>query len=359
MLKASFRLKGCVVICATLLLYIGEGAGLGSAYASEQVGLPTTEPSLAFTRWNGHVGTIMLAVEGTAGVQLTEVLSRNDLRTAPPIPFAKPTFFPDGEALAYAGFRGDQKREIFSVAINGSGLRRIRGTQGGSLPVLSPNGRMLAFTRSRLRLSFAKFPHVVQSTSIWLLNVISHHEQQITPWRGGTNMVPTSFSPDGQLLAASKEALNGEQVILIDLQGKALKVIANNANEAVFSPDGSEIAFVKHWDAPLPLAEGKRQNFSTIYVAQSDGAGRRALLPEERNASSPAWDSSGERLAFVVTTSVGRRPSVVATDLSEVNADGTCVVKLHSFGPWVKSIASNITGPVWQPATSGGRISCG
>ncbi len=74
-----------------------------------------------------------------------------------PFPFflQPPSWSGDGTHLTFAGIgrKGPEREpiEIFVVGSDGSGLRRVPGTAEGSGPVFSPDGRTIAFARTKRR----------------------------------------------------------------------------------------------------------------------------------------------------------------------------------------------------------------
>jgi Tol biopolymer transport system component len=59
-------------------------------------------------------------------------------------------FTPDGRRIVFAGRRGADRAAVWSVKLDGSGLRRLVPLRGlGDAPVFSPDGRLMAYNDRR------------------------------------------------------------------------------------------------------------------------------------------------------------------------------------------------------------------
>jgi dipeptidyl aminopeptidase/acylaminoacyl peptidase len=146
--------------------------------------------------------------------------------------------------------------QIYVAGADRSEAHAVPGTKGASRPVLSPDGRWVAFARYRERTRhfdpknpIGWFTHRYASTTTWIAPVAGGKPRRLTPWGNGRFSSPSSFSPDGSLLAVSVDSQSKpEAVDLLDAAtGKPRKVEAE-ASEAAFSPDGSRIAFSSYRD---------------------------------------------------------------------------------------------------------------
>jgi Tol biopolymer transport system component len=101
-------------------------------------------------------------------------------------------------------------------------------------------------------------------------------------------VVPASFTPDGKAVAITRVAGGGRKdAVAIGLDGSGSRLIAANAANPVYSPNGTKVALV-------------RETFlsTDIFVGRSDGSHLRQISKKESELW-PAWDPSGQRLAFV------------------------------------------------------------
>lgn len=291
-----------------------------------------------------------------------------------PFPFYAPTWSPDGALIAFNGHAGrSDKGRIYVVAPDGTGLRAFPGTVNGTQPVFSPDGRTLAFARTRswfhLDPGFFKEPtkggiRSYASTTTWIVDLAGGKPRRLTRWRDGLSHVPTSFSPHGTTLLVTKEDrnLDGPRVMQTSLADGVTRELILEAKEAVYSPDGSRIAFTGFLDPDLVEAEEDGDYLAEeLYVTNADGTGTKRLSRTEGVLeSAPSWDPSGQRLAYVQfradTSFVSALALLFPTGnaLMQVNADGSCRKKI------VTRPKVAYYGVAWQPGPGreAGPLSC-
>ncbi len=268
------------------------------------------------------------------------------------------SFSADGSMLAFGSaslLRGGREG-VYTVSSGGGRPQFVVGAKGGSQPVLSPDGETLAFARERLLLGKGKRVRFAGS-SVWLVEADGGRPERVTPWRHGLMLVPTSFSPDGTILALSRGS-KSRAVMGLRLADRSIYLIAKGLQAAVFSPDGTQLAAMRvqpRRDAP----RRRRSLFpgSDLFVLRADGTERRQLTREPNALKfSPSWDPSGERLLYVRYPAKLSLASLFGfgTSVVEINADGTCRQRLL-FDPGAAYFAA-----AWQPGPGreAGRISC-
>jgi Tol biopolymer transport system component len=279
-----------------------------------------------------------------------------------PFPFYGPTWFGDGSAIAFLGFKG-KSVGFFLISADGKELEPLKGVLG---PVFSADGRTMAFSRTRSRHRHPGRPdsHDYSSTTTWVVDLATGALTRLTPWRDGLSNVPTSFSPDGSVLAMTEEddKLDGPRVVLTHLDGSGSQVLFTQATEATISPDGSRIAFVGYLNPThIEAEENQDYEIGELYVANIDGSGlKRVTRNDDEIETSPSWDPSGERIAYVeMKASTSFVPGLdflfpVGNAIEEVNADGSCKTTVRS-SPKVAYY-----GVAWEPGTGreAGRIDC-
>lgn len=282
--------------------------------------------------------------------------------------FSPISWSPDGERVVFSGIVGVQRgddhqpiRRLFAVGADGSGLRAIRGTNGATGPVFSPDGRTVAFTRSVERETLTTVggeprEEGFDGASVWTVDLLTGAQRQLTPWRDGLEYVASSFSPDGSTLLATHEddlLLNEPEPVALELDGSGSRRLLDDGFSPVYSPDGSQIALVRRIVEYGP----NRGEDTDLYVIRADGSGvRRLTRTPGRYELSPGWDPSGERLAYV-RLPVDRSedaPFGFRSALMQVNADGTCQTKV------VSAPRRFFFAPAWQPGPDrgAGRIEC-
>lgn len=305
----------------------------------------------------------LATVDPSTGRQLRFLLGKlGEANGVVPSPFSGPTWSSDGSLIAFLGNAGGEegKGRIYVVNADGSGVRELPGTVSGANPVFSPDGRTLAFTRSRFRLG----RNLNFSTTTWIVDLQTGESRRLTRWRNGLENIPGSFTPDGSSLLLKKydSNLRGPRVVLLNLGSGESREILRDATEPVFSPDGSRIAFTGYLHPDLVEAEEEEDYLAKeLYVARADGSHvRRLSRTDDIIESSPSWDPSGQRIAYVqVRADTSFVPELgllfpTGNALMQMNADGSCRKKVLSQ----RRVA--FYGAVWQPGfgREAGPISC-
>lgn len=155
-----------------------------------------------------------------------------------------PSWSPDGSRLAFtADVYPDDDPVLGVVDADGGNLRiypHIPLELGG--PVMAPDGRSAAFARVRVRRIGKRT--ITVTASIWSLDFENGETHRLTPWTGEF-LIPSSYSPDGSTLAASGWDFRRFRAVAIDLRTGHASLLARNAREPMYSPDGSSFAFVR------------------------------------------------------------------------------------------------------------------
>ncbi len=347
----KFRRGGAAVFWRTCAVLVASAFfGPVSACASSA---PLEGPWLAFPVMYGLRPT-SFSIKGTAADGSGRVvIARGSRRGITPNPFSTVSWSPDGAWLAFAGIKGSRKG-IYELRPDGTGTRFLHGTEGGRNPILSPNGSKLAFVRDNFKIG---------ATTIWVADAGGGKAVRLMPRRKGVEYLPSSFSPDGSVLAVTCKDLrsNRSRVLLFGLGRRPdVRVLARGASEAVFSPDGSQIALVRETVArrgKLRVVVNK-----DLYVMSVDGISNEVVTPTARLAEThPSWDPSGQRIAFN-SYHLSREPIEelfnellpFGNSIMEVNPDGSCKQKILSLRKGA------LRGPVWRPGQGreAGRIEC-
>ncbi|HWO83704.1 MAG TPA: hypothetical protein VNM38_07945 [Solirubrobacterales bacterium] len=332
---------------------------LGSGSAAAEV---PTGPRLTFME-AGDAGFRLISTDPGGGDRRVIVGGKLSSRLLP-LPFSPPSWSADGTRVAFTGFEqaGRKARlDLYTAAADGTEITRLPGTRDAVGAVISPDGRMLAFTRERER--EARRPRrgevtVFRSVSIWILDIGRGTVRQLTPWRNRLFMFPSSFSPDGSTLAISRERRDRRSAVAIRLDGSGETVLARNAGEPVFSPDGTRLALITLGKPRTIERGGERLTFSPteLAIAAADGSGLTKLTRTRNLELLPSWDPSGQRIAYtLITAALGEDALLGAGDsIMEINADGSCRTQVLSV-PKV-----SLFGATWQPGPGreAGPIAC-
>ncbi len=350
---------------------LGVGALLfvlctGLAHAAAPV---PAGPRLAFLKLELGPPAQSLLLTSDAGGDAQQVLAGGGPRARPlPEPFGGLSWSADGGSLAFVGIVGGTKvlkpsqRRVFFVGADGSGLREVPHTEGAVGPVISPDGKTIAFARQRLR--FRRNDHggrdiSYESVTTWLIGSEGESPRRLTAWKNGVDSTPSSFSPDGRALAISRDVgQDRHEAISFALDGTGSEVLIHNGLDAVYSPDGTRVAFLRGvhrtFERPGRITEAL---MTDVFTMAADGTDVRRLsrTPTEIETAL-SWDPAGQRLAFTRIEVVGKDADVLGfgDSLLEINADGTCSTEIASDPRAV------LFGARWQPGLGrdAGPISC-
>lgn len=358
-------LAGAVVCALTLALCAGATA---TALAEEPAG-----PRLAFLEWKVlnealEHSEMTLGTVGSGGDVRQRLVGPKGIQ---PNPLGGLSWSPDGSELAFVGaVPGSEDSAIYLVGAEGGVPRMVPGTRDGGNPLFSPDGSKLAFSRSRIHAGLDPKhpipPRSYFSTSTWVVPVGGGKPRQLTPWANGLYASPSSFSPDGRLLALDRSyaPARGPEAVALDLRHGGTTLIAKRAKSPVYSPDGSKVALISYRDGIVRGEGEERVAVGELYVVNRAGKGMVRLTEDpDRQEANPSWDPAGKRIAYVEETAhwaVG-----LTGVLMQINADGSCRSRLlgvprreGKYGPPLKG--PGFYSPVWQPGPGreAGAISC-
>jgi Tol biopolymer transport system component len=279
----------------------------------------------------------------------------------------RPAWSPDGSLVAFMSSLPEVSPVPFVVAADGGKPRLVAKVTPISDPIFTADGRWVAFLMLRVVKGHFERPQpqaqrrygVIVDWAIWKVSLDGKRYRQVTRWKRNRQFVPTSFSPDGRYLAAERYEGQHQDAIAIDLETRAVRLIASNAGEPTFSPDGDRIAFVRTKRARPKEREGNLPpaSSSLMVVAANLRERPRRIARVRGGLAWPSWDPSGSRIAFTRLEGGDRHlPGIPAegNSVMQVNADGTCLDTLLSIK------RGYFGGVAWQPGPGreAGRISC-
>lgn len=262
--------------------------------------------------------------------------------------WTRPSWSADGSLLALGGTGEDWKGTVVAVAeAGGSDLRFYRRAvlEGGDA-VIAPDGRVVAFPRSKLVKVLPGRENYLYKSSIWLLDLETGSVRRSMPWRLQTYFEPSSFSPDGSRLAVTMFDRRGFRAVAIDLASGHTSLLAESAEAPAYSPDGSEVAFIRWKNWRKSAVDNGSPPINELRVARvGEPSHSRLLLRRRGLLAEPSWDPSGRRLAFIFSHVYenGYSDPEEGDSLMEINADRSCLIRIFSKADMV------VSAPAWRP----------
>ena len=176
------------------------------------------------------------------------------------------------------------REEIWSMDLDGNDERRILGSEVADYrdPAVAPDDRRIAFTLVRGARSQVMVADVDGTSS--------------RPLSDGLASSQPAWSPDGRTLAVVGEEGGRKRILLIPADGGPPRPLTPGGNETQtepdWSPDGARIVYTS--------GEGRGAEIAVATVAGGEATRLTDNGVEDR---SPAWSTTGARIAFV-----SRRP---------------------------------------------------
>ena len=200
-----------------------------------------------------------------------------------------PAFSPDGNQVAFRDSDGAHNTGIYTTMVGGGKSLRLTSDSGDCCPAWSPDGRQIAFVR-----------YADKTASIVIIPALGGTERHV--YRGPN---PTgsglAWSPDGKFLAFP-EARAADQprswISLLSLADYSIRRVTSPPggsldHEPAFSPDGSQLAFVRSTVAGVS---------NDLYVTSASGGEARRLTFDHRPViGPPTWTADGREVVFSST----------------------------------------------------------
>lgn len=264
-----------------------------------------------------------------------------------------PDWSRDGRRLAVARPEGDNESGIWVAAGDGSGLRRLTGGAGydaepawGAAPsgggLLEPPGQpRIAFTRVELSEEDARI-------GVWTMAADGSGLRRVT---GEMFAHAAAWSPDGRQIAFTAINLLGEEietdVYVVDADGGRPRLLVSDAAAPAWSPDGRRLAFESRRDRNGEHCDGECWPAAEIYVMDLAGGAPARLTADPAEDVQPAWSPDGSAIVFA---SDRFYPAGESHELHAMRADGSCAVRITAG-------AARALAPAWQPGTPA-SVSC-
>jgi YVTN family beta-propeller protein len=257
---------------------------------------------------------------------------------------------PDGTRIAYVKLVQGSSRSrdgnphwgIFTANPDGADAHKISGELNDGWPAWltwSPDGSRIAFSslaagspaQSCMPGGDATCP-----TGLYVMNADGTNVSQLT--MDGLGEYQPSWSPDGSEIAFVRQVeppdgLTG--IFVMNADGSNVRKIASTTQGSDFapswSPDGSQVMF-----------GSIRSEDWGIFVANADGTGERAVLERRPYVDDPVWSPDGTMVAFVGDPGISG--SGRGSALYVMRADGTGITNLAGTPHY------DVNGGIaWQP----------
>jgi Tol biopolymer transport system component len=211
-----------------------SAAGGGADQVDIQPSVSPNGRKIAFVRFDPSTGSAQLWVMNFNGSGQTDV--SNDAKVASE---SGPAWTSDGTQLLFVKQLPGSFPGNFGAPAGGQ--IRIRNADGGGTPTqltnglhdanpaMSPNGRMIAFSR----------PVSGGARELWVMNANGNGQTDL-----GQPGAKPDWSPDSTRLVYGQAGAGGISVLHISDPSSATLLRAGPVEAPVFSPDGSQIAFV-------------------------------------------------------------------------------------------------------------------
>jgi Tol biopolymer transport system component len=214
-------------------------------------GRPATGPGRSF--WIGLAAAVLAVAvlllfarrtraprAGGAPPRLTQVTFADGIEQFP-------AFSPDGSRIAFTAEAGGVRQLFVKDLASGEERRLTSGDFDDIQPAWSPDGRVLAFVRSRLagaRLEPGDVFGFYAGGDVWTLDLASHREGRLIE-----NAFNPSWSPDGKQIAVDASWAGGRRIWTVGSGGSNPAQMTSDVSEAVahvrprWSPDGTKVVF--------------------------------------------------------------------------------------------------------------------
>lgn len=238
--------------------------------------------------------------------------------------YRNPVWSPDGSMVAYSEYRATTGYNTYTIELNGSSSTTIDELEDiPSFYGWSPNNAQLLFGDNRN-------PRDIFEGDIYVMDFDGNNEILLTD--NDLNDDKATWSPDGSQIAFVRNEETdsiSSAIYIMNADGSDQIPLTDsssfNAYAPVWSPDGSQIAFLAIID-----------NGVSIYVMNADGTDQQHLLTPNSVNRTLTWSPDGSQIAFS-GLSVDRN-----RDIFIVNADGTNLTQ-------ITNTLEDENHPVWRP----------
>ena len=322
-MKPAFSLSSGVLLAVLLiglaaaLTWLLPRSGVIPGATTEAIDTPTPQAGALAVLPGGAQGLALFGAqrEGNAEIFLLEASGKKYNLTQRPADDRFPSWSPDGKRIAFFsdGEGTPGQREMFLMNVDGSGLRQLTHTPAGegwlSSIIWSPDGSRLALAhlsgvtgQSQQGVSFQEAQLYLVETVDGATTPLDNDQRHGLPGEA-------VWSPDGSRIAFTRGLESGGEELRVVQLGRPGSVKLAGISERfaglAWSPDGKTLAYITHgpWIAdnrPYRLAE----RATARLFLQPAGGGEAVLLqsfdPVPEGIQLMGWAPDGSRLIFLV-----------------------------------------------------------
>ncbi len=214
---------------------------------------------------------------------------------------SSPSFFPDGETIAFTKYTERNGSDVFTMKLDGTGTTRLTDDPGfyEESVAVSPDGEKIAFTRYK------------RTSDIIVMNADGTDPVNLTG-TGRVDEFGADWSPDGQKLAFTSYRFSG-------MEGLASKA-AEEQEAGNFTPEALTPDSLAREASGSKESVAEFEEDAEISVINADGTEREDLTAGPAFKVLPAFSPGGGKIVFSKMTFSRRSES---SDLVVMRADGT------------------------------------